>query len=60
MWNVVPAPDELSFEEIAMTEPCAVALHSWEKADFKAEKLPKNAVFVKIVILDRKNLEGFR
>ena len=36
MWNIVLAPDELSFEEISMTEPCAVALHSLERADFKA------------------------
>ena len=34
-WNIVIAPEELSFEEIAMAEPCAVALHSLEKADFK-------------------------
>lgn len=34
-WNIVLAPDEISFEEIAMTEPCAVALHSLEKTDFR-------------------------
>ena len=34
-WNVVYAPDNLSYEEIAMAEPCAVALHSLEQACFK-------------------------
>jgi len=33
VWNVAIAPDSLGYEEIAMTEPCAVALHSVEKAD---------------------------
>ena len=32
-WNVVLAPDSLSYDEIAMTEPCAVALHGVEQAD---------------------------
>jgi L-iditol 2-dehydrogenase len=36
LWNVVLAPDDLSFEEIAMAEPCSVALHSLEKADLRA------------------------
>jgi len=36
LWNVVIAPDELSFEEIAMAEPCAVALHSLEQARLNA------------------------
>ena len=35
LWNVVLAPDDLDFETIALAEPCAVALHSLEKADFK-------------------------
>jgi len=34
-WNVVLAPDDLSYEEIAMAEPCAVALHCLEKAVFR-------------------------
>jgi len=33
MWNVVLAPDDLSYENIALTEPCAVALHSLERAE---------------------------
>jgi len=35
-WNVVLAPEELSFEEIAMTEPCAIALHCLERAEMRA------------------------
>jgi len=35
LWNVVLAHDDLTYEEIAMTEPCAVALHSLEKASFR-------------------------
>ena len=35
LWNVVLAPEELSFEEIAMTEPCAVALYALEQARLK-------------------------
>jgi L-iditol 2-dehydrogenase len=27
-WNLVPIPDSVSFEEAAMAEPCAVALHA--------------------------------
>ena len=36
LWNIALAPDNLTFEEIAMSEPCAVALHSLERADFHA------------------------
>jgi len=36
LWNVVLAPDDLSYEEIAMAEPCAVALHSLEQAQLNA------------------------
>ena len=36
IWNVLIAPDELSYEEIAMCEPLAVALHSLEHANLKA------------------------
>jgi len=32
LWNVVLAPDDLSYELIALAEPCAVALHSLEHA----------------------------
>ena len=35
LWNVVFADDELSFEEIAMCEPCSVALHAIEQANLK-------------------------
>ena len=35
-WNIVIAPDELSYEEIAMCEPAAVALHSLERANVRA------------------------
>ena len=35
LWNAVLAPDDLSFEEIALSEPCAVALHSLEQAVLK-------------------------
>ena len=35
LWNVLPAPDNVSFEILAMTEPCAVALHSLEQVDLK-------------------------
>ncbi len=31
-WNVVPAPDSLTYEELAMTEPAAVALHALRQA----------------------------
>ncbi len=31
-WNIAPIPDELSFEEAAMTEPVAVALHALRQA----------------------------
>jgi L-iditol 2-dehydrogenase len=30
-WNLVPVPDSVSFEEAAMTEPCAVALHALKR-----------------------------
>jgi len=36
LWNVVFAPDDLDYELIAMTEPCAVALHSIEQAQINA------------------------
>jgi L-iditol 2-dehydrogenase len=36
VWNVVLAPDDLSFEEIAMAEPCTIALHSLERAEMRA------------------------
>ena len=31
-WNLVPLPDGVTFEESAMTEPCAVALHAVRQA----------------------------
>ncbi|MCX5770281.1 MAG: galactitol-1-phosphate 5-dehydrogenase [Candidatus Hydrogenedentes bacterium] len=31
-WNLVPLPDGVTFEEAAMTEPCAVALHAVRRA----------------------------
>jgi L-iditol 2-dehydrogenase len=31
-WNLVPLPDGVAFEEAAMTEPCAVALHAVRQA----------------------------
>ena len=34
-WNIILASDDLSYEEIAMTEPCAVALHCIERANFR-------------------------
>ena len=36
LWNLVLAPDGLSFEEIAMAEPCSVALHCLERAELRA------------------------
>jgi len=36
LWNVVLAPGTLDYEVIAMTEPCAVALHSIEQAELHA------------------------
>jgi len=36
LWNIIQAPDDLSYEEIAMAEPCAVALHSLERAELRA------------------------
>ncbi|QHT59708.1 galactitol-1-phosphate 5-dehydrogenase [Paenibacillus lycopersici] len=32
VWNLVLAPDSLSFEELAMTEPAAVAVHALRQA----------------------------
>jgi L-iditol 2-dehydrogenase len=32
VWNLVPAPEHLSFEEIAMVEPAAVAVHALRQA----------------------------
>jgi len=37
LWNVILAPDNLDYELIAMTEPCAVALHSIGKTEITAE-----------------------
>jgi L-iditol 2-dehydrogenase len=36
LWNAVLAPDDLGYEEIAMAEPCAIALHALERADMRA------------------------
>ncbi len=35
VWNLVPIPDSLSFEEAAMTEPTAVALHALRRAQIE-------------------------
>lgn len=35
VWNLVPIPDNLSFEEAAMTEPCAVGLHALRRAQIE-------------------------
>lgn len=35
VWNLVPIPDNLSFEEAAMTEPAAVALHALRRAQIE-------------------------
>ena len=35
-WNLVPAPDGLSFEEAAMAEPAAVALHALRRGGLSA------------------------
>ncbi len=35
VWNIVPIPDNLSYEEAAMTEPCAVALHALRRAQIE-------------------------
>lgn len=32
VWNLVPAPESLSFEELAMVEPAAVAVHALRQA----------------------------
>jgi len=32
VWNVLPAPDHLTYEELAMTEPAAVAVHALRQA----------------------------
>ena len=32
LWNIVPVPDNLSYEEAAMTEPAAVAIHALRQA----------------------------
>lgn len=34
-WHFVEASDDVSFESLAMVEPCTVAQHSLRKADFK-------------------------
>ena len=35
VWNLVPIPDNVSFEVAAMTEPCAVALHALRRAQIE-------------------------
>ncbi len=35
VWNLVPIPDNVSFEEAAMTEPCAVGLHALRRAQIE-------------------------
>ena len=35
VWNLIELSDEISFEEAAMMEPLAVALHAMKKADIK-------------------------
>jgi L-iditol 2-dehydrogenase len=35
VWNVLPVPDNVSFEEAAMTEPAAVALHALGLSNMK-------------------------
>lgn len=35
VWNLVPIPDNVSFEVAAMTEPCAVALHALRRAQLE-------------------------
>lgn len=34
-WNLVPVPESLSYEEAAMAEPAAVALHALRRADVR-------------------------
>lgn len=34
-WNLVPIPDNLSYEAAAMSEPCAVALHALRRAQIE-------------------------
>ncbi len=35
VWNLVPIPENVSYEEAAMTEPCAVALHALRRAQIE-------------------------
>lgn len=35
VWNLVPIPDNLSYEAAAMSEPCAVALHALRRAQIE-------------------------
>lgn len=35
VWNLVPIPDNLSYEVAAMTEPCAVGLHALRQAQIE-------------------------
>ncbi len=35
VWNLVPIPDNVSFEVAAMTEPCAVAIHALRRAQIE-------------------------
>ncbi len=35
VWNIVPIPDAISYEEAAMTEPCGVALHALRRAQIE-------------------------
>jgi L-iditol 2-dehydrogenase len=36
-WNLVPVPNSVSFEEAAMAEPCAVALHALKRFGVSAD-----------------------
>ena len=35
IWNLVPVPDDVSFEEAALCEPTAVAVHAMERAELR-------------------------
>lgn len=35
VWNIVPIPDNISYEAAAMTEPCAVAIHALRRAQIE-------------------------
>ena len=34
-WNLIPIPDSISYDEAAMCEPCAVAMHALNRAGVK-------------------------